>query len=136
MTERRHLHSLNLALQGGGSHGALTWGVLDALLEDGPVEFWAGLRPMTPDGPAILGATRWRNLFLNAGHGSNGWTQACGTSRVVADLVSGRQPEIDLEGLGAEGAESAEHSYPKLRVQNITLLEEAVPAAAEEAGGA
>lgn len=73
-----------------------------ALRDDGPVEFWAGLRPMTPDGPAILGATRWRNLFLNAGHGSNGWTQACGTSRIVADLVSGRQPEIELEGLGLD----------------------------------
>lgn len=61
--------------------------------------FWAGLRPMTPDGPPILGASGLKGLFLNSGHGSNGWTQACGTSRVVADLVSGRTPEIDLEGL-------------------------------------
>lgn len=71
-------------------------------LDEGQVEFWAGLRPMTPDGPAILGTTRWRGLLLNCGHGSNGWTQSCGTSRIVADLVSGRQPEIDLEGLGLE----------------------------------
>jgi len=62
-------------------------------------EFWAGLRPMTPDGPAILGPTRIRGLHLNAGHGSNGWTQACGTSRVVADLLVGRKPQIDTEGL-------------------------------------
>lgn len=66
------------------------------------VEFWAGLRPMTPDGPPILGRTRWNNLFLNSGHGSNGWTQSCGTSRIVADIVAGRQPAIDLDGLTAE----------------------------------
>lgn len=66
------------------------------------VEFWAGLRPMTPDGPPILGRTRWGNLFLNSGHGSNGWTQSCGTSKIVADIVSGRTPEIDLDGLTAE----------------------------------
>jgi len=63
------------------------------------VEFWAGLRPMTPDGPPILGATPWPNLFLNSGHGSNGWTQSCGASRIVADVVSGRSPAIDMEGL-------------------------------------
>jgi D-amino-acid dehydrogenase len=71
-------------------------------MDESQVEFWAGLRPMTPDGPPILGPTRWRGLFLNAGHGSNGWTQACGTSRIVADLVSGRSPDIDLEGLTGE----------------------------------
>ncbi|WP_421955843.1 D-amino acid dehydrogenase [Polaromonas sp.] len=65
------------------------------------VSFWAGLRPMTPDGPPILGKTRWPNLFLNSGHGSNGWTQACGTSRIVADVVSGKGPDIDIEGLTA-----------------------------------
>lgn len=64
--------------------------------------FWAGLRPMTPDGPPVLGVSGWDGLFLNSGHGSNGWTQACGTSRVVADLVCGRTPEIDLEGLTLE----------------------------------
>jgi D-amino-acid dehydrogenase len=71
-------------------------------MDESQVEFWAGLRPMTPDGPPILGRTRWRGLFLNSGHGSNGWTQACGTSRIVADLVSGRTPAIDLEGLTGE----------------------------------
>jgi D-amino-acid dehydrogenase len=63
------------------------------------VAFWAGLRPMTPDGPPILGKTRWRNLLLNSGHGSNGWTQSCGTGKIVADMLHGRQPAIDTEGL-------------------------------------
>jgi len=71
-------------------------------MDETRVDFWAGLRPMTPDGPPILGPTRWRGLFLNSGHGSNGWTQACGTSRIVASLVAGRTPDIDLEGLTGE----------------------------------
>ena len=66
---------------------------------NGSAEYWAGLRPMTPDGPPYLGRTPIANLILNVGQGSNGWTQACGCGRIVADIVSGRQPEIDLEGL-------------------------------------
>jgi D-amino-acid dehydrogenase len=62
-------------------------------------QYWAGLRPMTPDGPPYLGPSRYRNLYLNVGHGSNGWTQACGSGRIVADIVAGRPPEIDLDGL-------------------------------------
>ncbi len=65
----------------------------------GPPEYWAGLRPMTPDGPPILGATPVERLLLNVGHGAQGWSMACGSGRVLADLVSGRRPEIDLEGL-------------------------------------
>ncbi|MGZ3184458.1 MAG: D-amino acid dehydrogenase [Telluria sp.] len=61
--------------------------------------FWCGLRPMTPDGTPVVGPTPYRNLFLNTGHGTLGWTMACGSGRVMADLVSGRQPEIGLEGL-------------------------------------
>ena len=68
----------------------------------GAPRVWAGLRPMTPDGPPYLGATGVANLFVNAGQGSNGWTQACGCGRVVADIVSGRRPEIDLEGFGVD----------------------------------
>ena len=63
-------------------------------------EFRACLRPMTPDGPPVLGAGRHRNLYLNAGHGHMGWTMAFGTARIVADLVAGRKPELDLDGLG------------------------------------
>jgi D-amino-acid dehydrogenase len=61
--------------------------------------FWTGLRPMTPDGTPVVGPTPYRNLFLNTGHGTLGWTMACGSSRVVADLVSGKRPEIDTDGL-------------------------------------
>jgi D-amino-acid dehydrogenase len=62
-------------------------------------QYRACLRPMTPDGPPILGLGRHRNLFLNCGHGHMGWTMACGTARIVADLMTGRMPDIDLEGL-------------------------------------
>jgi D-amino-acid dehydrogenase len=62
-------------------------------------EFWTGLRPMTPDGTPILGETAVDNLFLSTGHGTLGWTMAAGTGRVMADLISGRQPEISMEGL-------------------------------------
>ena len=60
---------------------------------------WVGARPMTPDGPALLGATPVRGLFVNMGHGSTGWAMAAGAGQVVADVVAGRRPEIDLEGL-------------------------------------
>jgi D-amino-acid dehydrogenase len=60
---------------------------------------WAGLRPMPSSGNAYLGATPVRNLFLNCGHGHLGWTLACGSSQLVADVVSGRQPAIDMTGL-------------------------------------
>jgi D-amino-acid dehydrogenase len=62
-------------------------------------EYRACLRPMTPDGPPVLGLGRHRNLFMNSGHGHMGWTMACGTARIVADLMTGRMPELDLEGL-------------------------------------
>jgi D-amino-acid dehydrogenase len=61
--------------------------------------FWSGLRPMTPDGPPVIGATRYSNLYLNTGHGTLGWTMACGSGRVLADLLSGRKPEIDTAEL-------------------------------------
>jgi D-amino-acid dehydrogenase len=61
--------------------------------------FWCGLRPMTPDGTPIVGPTPVQNLLLATGHGTLGWTMACGTGRVVADLVSGREPDIDVSGL-------------------------------------
>jgi D-amino-acid dehydrogenase len=61
--------------------------------------FWCGLRPMTPDGTPIVGPTRYPNLWLATGHGTLGWTMAAGTGRIVADLLSGRSPEIELDGL-------------------------------------
>jgi D-amino-acid dehydrogenase len=61
--------------------------------------FWTGLRPMTPDGTPIVGTTTLANLFTNTGHGTLGWTMACGSGRVLADLVDGRQPDIDSSDL-------------------------------------
>ncbi|MAY33054.1 MAG: D-amino acid dehydrogenase small subunit [Rhodovulum sp.] len=65
-------------------------------------EGWTGLRPMTPDGTPVLGGSRYHNLFLNTGHGTLGWTMACGSARAVADVVLGKKPEISLEGLTSE----------------------------------
>ena len=58
-------------------------------------EYWACLRPMTPDGPPIMGPSPLTNLWLNTGHGHIGWTMACGSSRIVVDRMLGRKPEID-----------------------------------------
>lgn len=64
--------------------------------------FWTGLRPMTPDGTPIIGATRYGNLFLNTGHGTLGWTMACGSGQLLADQICGRRPEISTEGLALD----------------------------------
>jgi D-amino-acid dehydrogenase len=61
--------------------------------------FWTGLRPMTPDGTPLIGPTKYSNLHLNTGHGTLGWTMACGSARVLADQLSGRQPDIDAREL-------------------------------------
>ena len=61
--------------------------------------YWAGLRPMTPDGSPRLGVTKYPNLFVNTGHGHMGWTMACGSARITADLMAGRKPDIDLSGM-------------------------------------
>jgi D-amino-acid dehydrogenase len=61
-------------------------------------KLWAGLRPMAASGSPYLGATPYANLFLNCGHGHLGWTLSCGSSQIVADVVSGRPPAIDLAG--------------------------------------
>ncbi len=65
-------------------------------------QFWSGLRPMTPDGTPVVGASCYPNLHLATGHGTLGWTMAAGTGRVMADLLSGRPTDISLDGLGAE----------------------------------
>ena len=61
--------------------------------------FWSGDLPTLPDGPPILGATPVRNLYLNIGHATNSWAMAAGSGRILADLLSGRAPEIDIDGL-------------------------------------
>lgn len=76
--------------------------VVQDLFPGGDVQrasFWTGLRPMTPDGTPIVGATPYSNLFLNTGHGTLGWTMACGSGKLVADLMTGHHPEISTEGL-------------------------------------
>ncbi len=65
-------------------------------------EFWAGLRPSTPDGVPVIGPTPIANLFLNTGHGTLGWTMACGSGRLIADLTLGQAPEIAVDGLGLD----------------------------------
>lgn len=65
-------------------------------------EFWTGLRPMTPDGTPIVGKTPFRNLSLNTGHGTLGWTMACGSSQYLADMISGKTPAISTEGFAME----------------------------------
>lgn len=66
----------------------------------GAATFWSGLRPMTPDSTPVVGPTRIPNLFLNTGHGTLGWTMACGSARVVSDMISGVSPQIETRDLG------------------------------------
>jgi len=66
------------------------------------LEPWCGLRPTTPDSVPLIGPTTIKNLYLNTGHGTLGWTMACGSGQIIADLLSGREPEIDMNGLGLE----------------------------------
>ncbi|WP_336801594.1 D-amino acid dehydrogenase [Kaistia sp. MMO-174] len=64
--------------------------------------FWTGLRPMTPDGTPVIGRTDYANLYLNTGHGTLGWTMACGSGRLLADLIGGRKPDIQSDDLGIQ----------------------------------
>jgi D-amino-acid dehydrogenase len=82
-------------------------------------EFWTGLRPMTPDGTPIVGRTPLRNLFLNTGHGTLGWTMSCGSAQLLADLMSAKQPAIEsgdlsvaryLEARGADPRRQLVHA--------------------------
>lgn len=62
-------------------------------------DFWSGLRPMTPDGTPVIGATKFRGLYLNTGHGTLGWTMSCGSARLLSDIVSGKKPDIETKDL-------------------------------------
>lgn len=74
-------------------------------------QFWTGLRPATPSNVPYIGRSRLRNLFLNTGHGTLGWTHGCGSGAAVADIVNGRQPELDFAFTGLETGR------PRLRPQ-------------------
>jgi D-amino-acid dehydrogenase len=79
-------------------------------------QFWTGLRPMTPDGTPLVGASPLEGLYLNTGHGTLGWTMACGSAQLLADLLSGRQPAIRTEGfdMGRYGARGATGRWARL----------------------
>ena len=77
---------------------------------DHPV-YWSGLRPLTPSNVPYIGATRIPNLFLNTGHGTLGWTMGCGSGRAIADIMSGRRPELDFAFTGMQQPEQP----PRLR---------------------
>ncbi|HIQ36367.1 D-amino acid dehydrogenase [Acinetobacter venetianus] len=64
--------------------------------------FWTGLRPMTPDSTPIIGATQYKNLFLNTGHGTLGWTMACGSGKLISDLVLNHRTDISTDGLSIQ----------------------------------
>ncbi|MGB3833346.1 MAG: D-amino acid dehydrogenase [Mesorhizobium sp.] len=81
-------HSVGDLFPGAGDIGAAT--------------FWCGLRPMMPDGPPLVGNSKFANLYFNTGHGTLGWTMACGSARVLADIVSGRKPDVDPRDLSPE----------------------------------
>src|SRR3546814_17992509 len=66
----------------------------------GRATFWTGMRPMTPDGTPIIGASRHGNLYINSGHGTLGWTLACGPAKVIPDNIPGREPDTDATDLG------------------------------------
>ncbi|MEK2600388.1 D-amino acid dehydrogenase [Burkholderia arboris] len=94
----------------GNRHAALRQQALDTLMkvlddwfphaaDRASARFWVGRRPMTPDGPPLLGASGIDGLWLNVGHGSTGWAMSMGSGKVLADLVTGREPDIDLSGL-------------------------------------
>ncbi|MFJ3456006.1 D-amino acid dehydrogenase [Scandinavium goeteborgense] len=93
--------------------------VRDLFPRGGHVEqatFWTGLRPMTPDGTPIVGRTPYKNLWLNTGHGTLGWTMACGSGQLLSDLLSGRTPAIPYEDLGVARYQSG---YTPSRPQHL-----------------
>jgi glycine/D-amino acid oxidase-like deaminating enzyme len=82
--------------------------------------FWTGLRPTTPDGTPIVGATPFSNLFLNTGHGTLGWTMACGSGRLLADLMAtqhktSRRPRTAATSRQTERRSSAGHEKRRSR---------------------
>ncbi len=77
-------------------------GLLPKANWDGQIDRWACLRPSTPDGPPIIGKTPYKNLFLNTGHGTLGWTQAAGSASLLADIMDNKPPAIITAGLGLE----------------------------------
>ncbi len=85
--------------------GTLVHSLTDLFPNGGDVSlasFWTGLRPMTPDGTPVIGPTKIKNLWLNTGHGTLGWTMACGSGALLADLMDGKNPHIQHDDLGLD----------------------------------
>ncbi|MFC7517666.1 D-amino acid dehydrogenase [Herbaspirillum sp. GCM10030257] len=80
---------------------------------DHPV-YWSGLRPLTPSNVPYIGKTKFDNLFLNTGHGTLGWTMGCGSGRAIADIVSGRRPDVDFVFTGMSPAMPARRSLARV----------------------
>jgi D-amino-acid dehydrogenase len=78
--------------------------------------FWAGLRPATPSNVPYIGASAVKGLFLNTGHGTLGWTHGCGSGRAIADVVSGKVPEVDFAFCGVERAKGMARQQSALAV--------------------
>ena len=78
------------------ANASFTFPQLVQHLDRSKARFWAGLRPVTPAGTPIIGQTAVKGLWVNAGHGHLGWTLACGSGRVIAELIDGRAPPIPL----------------------------------------
>ena len=85
----------------------------DACDYDNPT-YWAGLRPLTPSNVPYIGKTKLSNLFLNTGHGTLGWTMGCGSGRAIADIVCGRQPELNFAFTGMPRREPMQIGSPSL----------------------
>jgi len=68
-------------------------------MDEKKAEFWAGLRPMMPNSVPLIGRSRYDNFYLDTGHGHVGWTMACGSGKFLSDIVAGRKPDIDPQGL-------------------------------------
>lgn len=78
------------------------------IIDINSLSFWAGLRPSTPDGTPIIGQTMYKNLFLNVGHGTLGWTMGAGSGALLADLISGQHPKIKSNDLNINRFKNAQ----------------------------
>ncbi|HEX7272292.1 MAG TPA: D-amino acid dehydrogenase [Casimicrobiaceae bacterium] len=78
---------------------AVEW--FDAAVDAGRASYWTGLRPATPSNVPLIGRTRYSNLYLNTGHGTLGWTMAAGSGKALAEIISGRRPDIGFRFLGS-----------------------------------
>ncbi|MFZ1872354.1 MAG: D-amino acid dehydrogenase [Chania sp.] len=81
--------------------------------------FWTGLRPMTPDGTPIVGRTALKNLYLNTGHGTLGWTMACGSGQLLADLISGTTPAIPSDDLAVARYSTGFRQRPTIPLKDV-----------------